>query len=83
MSIRDEHELISLTSKPVKDDDNCENDSVVARDSVFQSALRPKSPTLENLEKGEEEFVTEDAEGNLSLKRESLFNSSLKNSPKQ
>ena len=82
MSIRDDHELISLTSKPQKDDDNCENDSVVARESAFQSAHR-KSPALENLEKGEEEFGTEDAEGNLSLKRESLYNTSLKNSPKQ
>ena len=47
-----------------------------------QSAYRIKSPTLEQLEKDGEEFGAEEIDGNLSLKRESLFNRSLKNSPK-
>ena len=75
MSIRDDYELISLQGKPQKDDEAYDNDSVIARGSAFLSAHKEKSA---DPEKGDEEFEREDG----SLKRESLFHRSIKNSPR-
>ena len=75
MTVRDEHELISLQSKPQKGDDE-ENDSIMAGGSMSHSAVKPE------LEKGDEESRA-DADYPQSVKHESLLDRSLKSTPKQ